>query len=399
MSATAAGPLAHPAPRRAALGRVMVILAADAISGPGRQLAALAAALPERGIDVLVVVLQRAAPSERTYAAFLESAGVPFQVVRDHGPIDPRIVPAVRAIVERWRPDIIQTHGYKASAVGLLLRTGGCRQRWIGCYHGWTSEDAKARFYHRLDHWMLGRADRILVMSRTQQREFVRYGDRVRVVHNAIVPLAAAEPAAEAARVAALLREVPRPIIGVIGRLSPEKGVDVFLRACSLLHERGVRFGAAIVGDGPERAALDALAAHLQLNGIVRFTGSTVAMNAVYRGIDLLAIPSRSEGLPNVLLEALAADVPIVATAVGAIPEIVEHDGAARLVPPASPPALADAMADALATPRDDAAACAARADAARRVSLAHRVSTHVALYLELISAAAGTPALVGPRS
>jgi glycosyltransferase involved in cell wall biosynthesis len=361
--------------------KLLVLMPAEAVSGPGRQLAALAARLHSRGVDVRIIVLQRQAPSATSYAAFLERAGVPHEIVPDRGPLDYGILRRVRASIEQWQPDIIQTHGYKASAVAFMLRKMGSAQPWVGCYHGWTREDLKARAYHVLDHWLLGHADRIIVMSGSQAEEFAAYKSKVRVIHNAIIPLAENADQEEIRRLAALFQQMKRPVLGVIGRLSQEKGVDVFLSACHELRAQGRSFGAAIVGDGPQRAELESLRSRLGLEEIVHFTGSVQSMHAVYRAIDLLVIPSRSEGLPNVLLEALAAELPVVSTAVGAIPDVLEHGQAGLLVRPEAPRELAGAIAQVFDGTLDREDAIAARRDAAERLSLDRRVAEHMNVY------------------
>ena len=115
------------------------------------------------------------------------------------------------------------------------------------------------------------------------------------------------------------------------------------------------------------------------------FLGPVRAVQSLYREIDLLVIPSRSEGLPNVLLEALRADVPAVATRVGAVPEVLESDDAGLIVPPGDPAALADAIVRAL--PMKARPECAAaRRETPERFSLGRRVDDHVELYTSLLS-------------
>jgi glycosyltransferase involved in cell wall biosynthesis len=185
-----------------------------------------------------------------------------------------------------------------------------------------------------------------------------------------------------------LLGDAERPRIAVVGRLSPEKGVDVFLEAAAILMKRGISFSALVAGDGPERAALGDLAAALALSDRVRFLGRVSDMGSLYSGIDLLVIPSRSEGLPSVLLEALAADVAVVATRVGAIPEVLASPLTGALVPPESPDQLADAIETALRS-LDNPDARAARALAADAYSQESRANALMALYRDLVPGAA----------
>jgi len=369
--------------------RIAALIPTDA-TGPGRQVIALARALRSAGIDCLVVAFHRRGRPPSGFVHYLREAGVEHCVVEDGGPIDWRMASRVGNVLRRWRPSIVQTHGYKATAVAYLLR--GLRHRpwhWIGFHHGVTTEDVKDRFYHWVDKQLLRAAARVVVMSQAQARAFRHCGNRVRIIYNAALVPPAPPPAN------ALPGGLARPIVGVVGRLSREKGVDVFLDACAVLAGKGVVFSALVAGDGPDRALLEARCARLGLAPSIRFLGQVGNVGAVYRNLDLVVLPSRSEGLPNTLLEAMQADVPVVATAVGAVPEVVGTSPAARLVAPESAAGLADAIEWAI-TQGDSPAAAAARRDVVSRFSLERRVEAHLKVYRELLEAQAGvTPVCV----
>ena len=158
----------------------------------------------------------------------------------------------------------------------------------------------------------------------------------------------------------------------------------------------GLAFSALIVGDGPERARLEARSSRLRLGSYIRFLGQVSDVDVVYRNLDLVVLPSRSEGLQNTLLEAMQADVPVVATAVGGVPEVVGPSSAARLVAPGSTVALAEAIERAL-TQGDSPEAAVGRRDVASRFSLERRLDAHVELYRELLEEQMGvTPACAG---
>jgi glycosyltransferase involved in cell wall biosynthesis len=205
----------------------------------------------------------------------------------------------------------------------------------------------------------------------------------VTVVGNASV-LQAVAPGSEPEHVSRLAG-AQRPRLGVIGRLSPEKGVDVFLDAARRLCRSGIGFSASIIGDGPARESLVRRAEALDLGGRVTFFGSQPVAPATYRALDLLVIPSRSEGFPNVLLEALSEGCPVVATRVGAIPDIVGDSRAAILVPPGDPERLADGIGQALSpAPRLDMIEAGRRV--ARAWSVERRVADHVRLYRAVLA-------------
>jgi glycosyltransferase involved in cell wall biosynthesis len=369
--------------------RLAALVATEAISGPGRQLAALAQRLEGLGTAVLAVLFHRPGGPPSAYARYLERAHVEHEVVADRGPLDVRLPAAVGAILRRWRPTIVQTHGYKATGVAYLLRRAGNGWRWVGCFHGATAEDVKVRLYHRLDRWMLRRADRIVVMSSQQAAQFAACGSRVRVIRNAVLPLAGEVDPDEEQRLNELQGALTRPVLGVVGRLSPEKGVDVFLEACALLARRGFAFSAVVAGDGPERDRLERQRERLGLSARVHFLGHVRGIEALYPSLDLLVIPSRSEGLPNALLEGLGAGVAVVGTRVGAIPDVLDGLAAGVLVDPGSADALAAGVEQAIAQ-RSAVRTAEARETVLERFSLERRVAEHVALYRELVPAPGG---------
>ncbi|HET7459463.1 MAG TPA: glycosyltransferase family 4 protein [Gemmatimonadaceae bacterium] len=386
---------------QAARIRVVAVMDAFDVSGPGRQLGAVAAALADRGVDLTVVLFHRRGRARPPLAEHLERAGVRTQLLADDGPADVRLVGRLRDAIAAAEPDIVQTHGYRPTALVTLLRAGGgarlprradgSRFPWIAFFHGSTAENFKMRCYHWLDRRLMRRADRLVVMSRVHAAEFAGAGDRVRVLHNAVIPGPAATGAAAVAENE--LADVPRrggagatPLLGVVGRLSHEKGVDLFLEAFATVLGRGHRLSAVIAGDGPDRAALEAQRDRLGLAERVRFLGSIRRVDALYERLSLLVIPSRSEGLPNVLLEALRNDVPVAATTVGAVPEVVTSPLVGALTAPGSAEGIADAIERALPL-LDDPAARAARRDAAERFSLERRVDAHEALYEEVLAA------------
>lgn len=369
------------------MSQVVALMATVAVSGPGRQLAALAPELADVGIDLRVLLLQRQ-PGRSAYAEYLDRAGVPNERVADRGPLDWRMVGLVRERLDALNAAVVQTHGYKATAVGYALsRRSGPRPPWIGFFHGATDKDLKDRAYHAVERRMLRRADRIVVVSRTQTDHFPGCARALRVIPNAMVPLPDADPA-DARAVAERLADRVRPRLGVIGRLSPEKGVDVFLRACANLARDGTPFTGVVVGDGPEERALRMLARELGLNDRIEFLGRVESVGEVYRHLDLVVLPSRSEGLPNVLLEALAADLPVVATRVGAVPEVLAAPGSGHVVEPGSPDALAAAVRTALLDGTTPGATDARRA-ALSAYSLDRRARLHVDLYDDVLAASA----------
>lgn len=134
------------------------------------------------------------------------------------------------------------------------------------------------------------------------------------------------------------------PRIGAVGRLVDEKDYPMLLRALALLKQRGLRFEAAIVGDGPLSAALQAQARALGVDSVVRFYGRRDDVPDLLRSLDVYVLTSKSEGMPIAVLEAMATGLPIVATAVDAVPEVITHEVNGLLVPKGDERATADAI-------------------------------------------------------
>jgi glycosyltransferase involved in cell wall biosynthesis len=171
------------------------------------------------------------------------------------------------------------------------------------------------------------------------------------------------------------------PLAAFVGRLSPEKGPDVFLRALPQVRERVPQARFVIVGDGPMRAALASACRQMGLDG-VHFTGARGDMAAVYGEVDVVACSSHSEAMPLAVLEAMAAGVPVVATRVGGVPDLIDVGRTGLLVEPGDSAELAEGLAALLA----DDAQRAAMATAARDRAVTHfALDTGVAATAQLL--------------
>jgi glycosyltransferase involved in cell wall biosynthesis len=270
-------------------------------------------------------------------------------VIPERGRFDRSVIRTLRKIVAQRSPDVIVTHQVKSH---FLMNVSRLWQKypWVAFNHGYTTTDRKMLLYNWLDRWSLPKADRVVAVCEAFMQKLVKMGvprERIHVQHNSIRP----EPA-----VSALDRDVLRKKLGLqegermilaVGRLSQEKAQIDLLRAFKKLNDTHAEINArlVIVGDGPDRGPLVEAAASLGIGGGVVFTGQVKNVEAYYAAADVLVNPSHSEGSPYVLLEAMAANLPIVATAVGGVPEMVENNRTALLVPASDPSALANAIA------------------------------------------------------
>jgi glycosyltransferase involved in cell wall biosynthesis len=203
----------------------------------------------------------------------------------------------------------------------------------------------------RLDNWTARRCRRLLAVSRDTRRAYLRQGypDRIEVVYNGVSLDGAGPPGALRAELG-----VPEgaPLVGHVGRLCDVKGQRELIRALASIPEaRAVLFGNDLEHGGAFRAALEREAAELGISRRVVFTGFREDAAAVMGDLDLLVLPSWTEGFPLVVLEAMARRRPVVATPVGGTPELVVDGETGVLVPPRDPGALAAAIRDLLDDP------------------------------------------------
>jgi glycosyltransferase involved in cell wall biosynthesis len=262
--------------------------------------------------------------------------------------------------------DVVHAHWIPA---GLIALTSWSRRAPV-VVTVWGSDLALLRLpgLGAVARAVLRRAARVIAVSEAMARELVALGiprDTVTVVLTAIDPLPRPAPPGAELR-ARLGLPADRPIALFLGRLSPVKGPDVLIEAVRLLRERQPRALFVLAGDGQLRAPLeDAVRAH-GLQEQVRLAGFVPRENVAdyLAASDLLVLPSRSEGLPHAVLEAMAFSLPVVASHVGGVSEVVEDGVTGALVPPDDPPALAAALepllADADLRARHGAAARAA---------------------------------------
>lgn len=279
----------------------------------------------------------------------------------------PRLLAARRELTEvlrQLRANVLLCHGYKADILGLLAgRTLGIPV--IAVSRGWTGECFRICLYEAFDRRVLRWMNKVVCVSAAQAEKVRRAGvrqQRIAVIHNAIRPERFDNPnPAYRNLLCRMFSEPPARIVGAAGRLSPEKGFDILIAAAAqVLHPplfpsgrraggEGDRIGFILFGDGPLR---DALARQITAHGLEnRFilAGFCRDLDRYLPHLDVFVQSSFTEGLPNVILEAQAAGVPVVATSVGGTPEVIEDGQTGWLVPPGDATALAERITRLLA--------------------------------------------------
>jgi len=369
---------------------VLSILDAPVVTGPARGLVYLARALPP-GVRLHVALLQgRGAPPPPDLAR-LSGNTLDTTILPEWNAFDPLVIARAAALALRLGAKIIQSHSYKPHLIALALRRT-LPVRWVGHFHGWTAEDDKVKRYHRLDAWSLPQAHRVVTVAEKAAETLRTAGvpaGRIVVIPNAVDRSDIDTPLSKAEARAALGLDPDAFVGAVVGRLSSEKGQDIALDALARVAATGAELTLAFAGDGPDHAALVARVSSLGLGDRVRFLGHQKQVGVVYRAADLLVMPSRSEAMPNALLEAMTVGLPAVATAVGGVPEVARDGIDAWIVPPNSPEALATALLEARHNPEMRSTRAA---EAQRRAAERHAPSRRADRYLDVYESVLARP-------
>ena len=366
--------------------QILHVVTPAEVGGLERVVQMLAAAQRDRGDSVHVALVGvEAGTVAGPFAEALRSSGVTVHHadVPSGAYLGERT--AIAALCDRIHPDVVHTHGYRADVLdgGVGRRNGAIA---VATIHGFTRGDWKNRFYEWLQRRAVRRCDAVVGVSAPLVQELVNAGvpaSRVHLVRNACAPPAGLCDRNTARRQLCLPRD--GFVVGWVGRLSREKGLDVLLEALPRL--AGTPVTLAVVGGGAEREALEAQARRLGVASQVLWCGVVADAARIFPAFDLLVMSSRTEGTPIALLEAMITGVPVVATAVGGIPDLLAPD-AGVLVAPEDPAALAAAIRGVLAFPSGAARrAATARTRAQRELG----VDAWAARYDEVYAGALGS--------
>jgi glycosyltransferase involved in cell wall biosynthesis len=265
-----------------------------------------------------------------------------IRLEESHG-LDATVLFHVRRLIERESIDIIHTHEVRSDVIGLIAgKLSGVPV--MTTLHGWIENSLKGRLFTRLDKRVLRFFDHVVVVSEKIKSQALDCGvrqDKVTVLHNAL----ALENYSRNREDRTFRRELgvadQTILVGNIGRLSPEKGQADFIRAARTVLERHQDARFLLVGTGDDKPRLEELVQRIGLNGKVMFLGYRQDMAQIYNGLDLVVQSSFTEGMPNVVLEALAMEVPVIATNVGGTAEAIIDNETGVLVQPGKPEEIA----------------------------------------------------------
>jgi glycosyltransferase involved in cell wall biosynthesis len=362
---------------------ILLVMAPGTVGGLETVVTALATGLTRRRHAVMVAASLPAPLGGHPVLDGLREGGVNVVLTPLSRSAERR---ALIALAGESGAGIVHSHGYRSDVLVRSARAA-IGKPIVSTVHGFTGAGAKGRFYEWLQVRALRGFDGVIAVSRPLGAELGESGigpATLRVIPNALPAMPRTVPP-EAARARLLGGSAPsRPLIGWVGRLGPEKGCDVFIEALAAIREDD--WTAVVVGSGPERPRLEELARRVGVEGRVVWAGTIPAAGELFPGFDVFALSSRTEGTPMVVLEAMAAGVPVVASAVGGIPDMLEQGAAGWLVEPGDPVALGGALRQAFAGTQQ---ARSRVARAASRITQVYGIDPwldhHEALYAGLI--------------
>lgn len=345
-----------------------------------------------RGQHCAVICLER--PGHLALQA--EMFGAPVYCIHKAPGLRPSTVGRIKRVLREFQPDVLHTHtpggllyagrAARAAGVPLIVHTEhlnntrhpsiGRLQRWRRTWLLWYAARCCSRFFC---------VSKDIAADLEAQR--VVPGAKLGVLLNGIDTEQIARPTDAAALRRSLKIPAQAPVIGSVGRLNPVKRQDLLIRSFARVRARFPEAHLVVVGDGPARDTLNTLVAQLQLQDSVHLVGSQMEPERYLQIMDIFVLSSSLEGLPLVILEAWAVGLPVVASAVGGVPDLISHDRNGLLFPSGDEAALASLLGELLENPaRARGLGAEARREVNERYSLRRMASDYETHYDALLN-------------
>lgn len=342
--------------------KVIRVIARLNIGGPAIHTVLLTRDLdPTRFESILVTGIE--APGEGSMREWAAAQGVQPIIIpelgREISPLaDLKVLFELYRLFRREKPDIVHTHTAKAGFVGRLAARLAGVPNVVHTFHGHVFHSyfspAKTRLFLLIERGLARLSDKIITISPLQRQEIHGFGiaslDKILIIPLGfdLAPFLENNDLKGALR-AELSLGADAKLVGIVARLTGVKNHRLFIEAAALVHQKSPNVHFLIIGDGELRADLEQQVAALGLRPVVHFLGWRQDLPAIYADLNLVALTSRNEGTPVTLIEAQASGCPVVATAVGGVPDIVADGQTGYLVPSGNAQLLAEAIMKILA--------------------------------------------------
>lgn len=304
------------------------------VDGPGRTVIECAEDIDKEKFRIIVGAFDNGKTEGTPYEQEARRRGLDVARIHEKRSFDLGVLKKVIDVVRYRGVDIIHTHDFRSNVLGILAAKV-TRRSVVTTVHGWIVNNIKARVFAAFDKLLLRHFDHIIAVSENTMNQIGELsGQRCTIIHNSL-----RLQNYKLLRPYGKFREEFKlgeneVVIAHIGRLSREKGQRLFLETAREISRKtfGVRF--ILFGVGPDREELERIVNNSELKKAVLFAGYRNDMHLIYNDIDLVVQTSYTEGMPNVILESLLMEVPVIATNVGGTVEVVKHGETGILIEP-----------------------------------------------------------------
>jgi glycosyltransferase involved in cell wall biosynthesis len=315
--------------------------------GAELHLLTLCRQLKRHGVETVVACLREHVKDSRSLRLDFENEGIRVVRLEADGQYDLRSITRLASLVEKERPNILHTHQPRADLAGVFRRCFHPVVPWVCSMHNIHDKSWSGRWTLPLFNFIWPRADRVVAISHAVKDWLVKErsvpDEKITVIHYGIEPERFSQPKAD---LRARWHLNGDPVIGSLGRLEPRKGHDRLIQAMPVALERNPNAHLLIGGHDPLGYGknLQALIDQLKLDRHVKLAGAQYDVPSFLNALDVFVFASRSEGFGQVLVEAMAAGKPVLASKIPPITEIVRDGETGLLVDPDDPQAFGNAI-------------------------------------------------------
>jgi len=314
------------------------------VDGPGRTIIETAASIDKSRYHYVIGGFSSNGQAESPLINAAFQRDLHAISIREKSAFDINVFRQIIEYIEKNNIHIIHAHEFRSDLIGLICAKMK-KVKVMTTLHGWIPNGLSGKLRVGLDKSLLYFYDHIIVVSERMKKQVLSMGvpkRKISLLHNCIIVDRYRKDPSDRRFKAELGIDDNDVLIGNIGRLSPEKGQADFLLAAHAVLKRSRNAKFILAGIGPDQHSLERLAERLGIRNSVLFAGYRKDMQSVYNSLDLVVQSSYTEGLPNVLLESLLMEVPVIATDVGGTPEIITDQDTGILIRPGSVEEMAD---------------------------------------------------------
>lgn len=322
---------------------ILHIISSGGMYGAETVILNLSRSLNENRHHSMIAVFANSPNSNLELYNAARSAGIDSHLIECKGQIDRSVLPRIRELARETKADIVHAHGYKADVyVYLALRNSGIPL--VSTCHNWLKQNRAVSFYGTVDRLVLRNYTAVAAVSEQVRKTLLNAGVSKERIHKVIngIDLRPFNNAVPSLRTNS---DIGRALtVGWVGRLSHEKGPDIFVRAAAQTLKQLPQTKFIVAGDGPDRISLESLIDQLNIRDSVSLAGRREDIPSVFASFDIAVSSSRQEGLPMAILEGMASGLPWIATAVGDVPTVILDDVTGVLVRPNDIESLSSAL-------------------------------------------------------